>query len=296
MARLAATPYLRAFGTVTGTLLVASLIASTPMAGRAAAYEGFDYPVGAMPANSSAGNGFLAGWSYTNGVAPGVVAGSLSDPTGTLLTSGNHVAAPGYFEMVRQAREKPSQTGGEFWVSFLMRRTGEQRGWSGVLMRTGGAEDDYFIGEPGGGPGENSLVISNGSDPAAAVSGVPFETGRTYFLVARFQVGAGNDPGTLWVDPTPGVMPTTAGTTFTLGNFGGNAPIMDFQAVPFGTTTTEFDEIRTGFSYADVAPVVRSRGRRGWRSARSSSSAGYDAEVNPRGRGTAARPPPGRSS
>lgn len=135
-----------------------------------------------------------------------------------------------------------------------MRRESTPLGFSGLFLQT--AESSFFIGEPGGGPGEGSLVISNGSDPMAAVSGVPFEANRDYFLVARIRVGPGHDPATLWVNPTPGVQPTDPGVTCALGDFGSNLPTPQFLAGVGPGVVTHFDELRTGSSYADVAPAV----------------------------------------
>src|SRR4051794_20671983 len=54
-----------------------------PRSARAAAYDGFDYPVGPTT-NLSGGTGLLAPWQ-NGSTSSSVVAGSLSDPTGTLL-------------------------------------------------------------------------------------------------------------------------------------------------------------------------------------------------------------------
>lgn len=95
-------------------LLLATLFAATTA--HAAAYEGFDYPVRAAPATWTGGTGFPAGW-VTSNTFPVVTAGSLSDPTGTLATSGNRVE--GQFSLARAVGDRPGIAGGEYWISQL---------------------------------------------------------------------------------------------------------------------------------------------------------------------------------
>ena len=247
-----------------GFSVVITLISSAAPSARAAAYEGFDYPLGTLGENRFGGYGFRDYWRAGTDRTE-IVAGSLSDPTGTLLTSGNHVSGEGLFAISRPITERPGDAGGEFWVSFLMRRDTASMGWSGLqIQASDSAGAGFFILEPGGGPGDGSLVISNGSDPIAAVSGVPFQPNRDYFLVARFQLGQGNDPATLWVNPAPGVVPTEGGATFTLGDLGNSSPHLTFHASVPGGVVTHFDELRTGRSYAEVAPVAPEPAGAGW--------------------------------
>ena len=245
------------------TVSVVACLAAANSAG-AAGYEGFDYPPGsAAEPVLSGGSGFSSrNWTFGQGT-PAVRPGSLSHPTGTLLTGGHQIQGVGPFSIARQIAERPGVAGGEFWVSFLMRRgptpapfPSPAFGWSGLVMMTDGGAGMFVVAEPGGGPGDGSFKIGTGDDFNAAVSGVPWEPDRDYFLVARFQIGEGNDPATLWVNPPPGTMPPAGGVTFAGADFGRNGPRLEFHAaVPEGVVTS-FDEIRFGSSYAEVAPLV----------------------------------------
>jgi hypothetical protein len=235
-----------------GTALsLALLCVFCPTSARAAtAYDGFDYPVGTPNTAWNGGSGFGGRWIPE--VQGQIAAGSLSDPTNTLATSGNH--ADGRYMNRQVAR---GTTGADFWVGYLMRRTADTTGspdWSGLLM-TGGT-GTYFVGEPGGGAGDNTLIIGSGDDSTYVSSGVPFEPGRDYFIVSHIETGAGNDRATLYVNPTPGTEAPTGGVTFSGSNFIPGVPMFAFDANVSGTVTASFDELRIGDTYAEVAPAV----------------------------------------
>jgi hypothetical protein len=86
-------------------------------------------------------------------------------------------------------------------------------------------------------------------------SGVPAVANQTAFLVAHFQFREGNDLATLYVNPTPGVLPT-GGVTYS----GRDQPVVNpapgFTAFSVQPATFAFDELRVGDSYFEVAPAV----------------------------------------
>ena len=255
-------PRVRAALTARAVPLLAALTAANTA--RAAAYEGFDYPVRAAPSTWTGGTGFASGWTTSN-TFPNVAAGSLSDPTGTLATSGNRVEYLTEFSLNRLSNDRPGTAGGEYWVSFLMRRGNNSQGFSGLLFETSWSPNSgqlpmtgkYFIGEPSSGAGDGTFVVSNTNDPQAVSTGVPLVAGQDYFLVTRFRIDEGNDPATLWVNPTPGVLPSEAtGVTFTGSNFGNDFPWPRFVNSIYGPGGVSVDELRTGGSYAEVAPAV----------------------------------------
>ena len=142
-----------------------------------------------------------------------------------------------------------------------MRREGVRPGlsaFSGLHLEPNDV-NGYFIRTSGRPVAVDSLEIGNGY--SRTVAETPFEPDRDYFLVARFEVGEGNDPATLWINPTPGVAPTTGGVDFTAGDTPGDLGsrgnlYLAFESfVPTGAVT-HFDELRTGTSYAEVAPIV----------------------------------------
>jgi hypothetical protein len=198
-------------------------------------YQGFNYPVGAD-----------------------IAAGSLSDPSGTLATSGNHfLGINGAFREIG-----PLQTfgtpGTDVWISWLQRRDRTAPGWQGlaVIRREGSMGTGvYFIGEPGSGPGDNTFVIGQaGNDETVVSSGVPVVPNETAFLVAHLQFQQGNDLATLYVNPTPGAAAPSGGFAYSGLDMPEIQPFLELQGTGTGVTH-EFDELRIGSTYAAVAPV-----------------------------------------
>ena len=229
-----------------------------------AARDSFEYPVGQFgPANG--GTGFAGPWGGLLGSQ--VVAGSLSDPSGLLATSGNRIEDRNVFAPERKLAGTVGTPGTELWLGFLMRRDRDEPGWFGLQLRRqtapgsseGGA---YFIGEPGSGAANGTWGVGQPVDDTSFVSsGVPFVANQTTFLVARIQFTAANDPITLFVNPTPGVLPT-GGVTYTGTNF---QPFLEPTVAlsganhlfdPANPTVFSFDELRVGSSYAEVAPIM----------------------------------------
>jgi hypothetical protein len=226
-------------------------------AGAVPAYEGFDYPANTPGSGWTGGSGFADAWRNTTGGQ--IVAGSLSDPTGTLMTSGNRVDGRREF-LTRDTATPYGTSGTEFWVSFLMRQAPQQipgPSFTGLTIESPNIGGSYYVGKPAGGAAPDTLVIGDRSDLTYVSSGIPFEPDRTYFIVTRVQLssvlGQSGDTATLYVNPTPGATPPTGGFTFT-GNYAGGRPNMVFNATP--DALTSFDELRVGTSYAEVAPTV----------------------------------------
>jgi hypothetical protein len=148
-----------------------SLMALAPAA-RGDLYQGFDrfYPPG-----------------------PGVAAGSLADPTGTLATSGNHLRYTDHAEYDAGPLDTWGTSGTDVWVSWLQRRDQNKLGFQGFVVLDPQPDGHtlygvYFVGEPGGGPGENTLVIGRAGDDFNVVSsGVPVVPNQTYFLVTVYR-------------------------------------------------------------------------------------------------------------
>ena len=250
------------------------VLAAAPAA-LADAYEGFDYAVGPqrnrpLPelwgSTWDGGSGFVngnegmtpAGW--TSAFQASIGAGSLADPTGTLAGTGNHlVTGTGPHRRLAHTIGEP---GTELWVGWLQRQNQNSSGFAfhglNFLLPTGpnSATATYFIGEPGSGPGDGTYVIGRAGDDANVVSsGVPAVANQTAFLVARFQFREGNDLATLYVNPTPGVLPT-GGVTYS----GLDQPVLNpplgFSTGAVAPASFAFDELRVGDSYFEVAPAV----------------------------------------
>jgi hypothetical protein len=254
-----------------------ALSAAAPQV-RADAYDGFDYPAGhperagfgIVGSNWRGGSGFQDGTtSFTpQGWDPGFftsvtsVPGSLSDPTGTLPTTGNHVETgqTSGGSLGRRLGQTLGVSGTDVWLSWLQRSGPNPDpaayGYHGLIFEKQIApntrEAYYFIGEPGTGPGKGTYAIGS-QDSNSVSSGVPVVPDQTVFLVVHFQFRDGNDLGTLYVNPTPGAIAPTGGATFSGQDMPVLNPQLQFASFP---RSFAFDELRVGDSYAEVAPVV----------------------------------------
>jgi hypothetical protein len=232
------------------------------------AYEGFDYPVGPRTTLWRGGSGFIDGSGDLNmpngwnGSGGGIGAGSLSNPAGTLATSGNHLQLTGAPQDLRRRLGQTFGTPGtDVWVSWLQRLDSNQSTFHGLLFSEPTSPTSsrglYFIGEPGFGPGNGTYVIGRpGDDLNAVSSGVPVVANETVFLVAHFEFREGNDRATLFVNPAPGAATPTGGVTDEGFDMPLINPIVSFTGMAGGPITYSFDEFRVGDSYAAVAPIV----------------------------------------
>jgi hypothetical protein len=101
------------------------LLSAAPLAG-AAAYEGFDYPVGRQSSAWRGGSGFVDGNTPNtpNGWFGGAtsLAGSLTDPSGTLAVAGDRLQTE-RFTIERRLAQKMGTPGTDVWLSWLQRLT-----------------------------------------------------------------------------------------------------------------------------------------------------------------------------
>jgi hypothetical protein len=245
-------------------IFILALVPALPA--RGSAYDGFDYPLQPSGQNTyNGGSGFSDQWYFLSGH---VRAGSLSDPTGTVLTTGNHVGAnggilPGGSAVQRQIAQTIGTSGTDLWVSWLMRRGGEQSPvrHQGLLIIYPTVGDvsypPYYIGEPGEpGPYQGMLEIESNSTDRVS-TGAVLEPGKTVFLAAHFSFVEGNDTVTVFVNPTPGSSAPTGGVSYNGIDFHPGHPFFEFTSADgTGTDTSEFDELRIGSTYAEVAPVA----------------------------------------
>ena len=186
-----------------------------------------------------------------------IAAGSLSDPTGTLATSANRLQGTTSADWRVAPLETWGTPGTEMWVSWLQRRDRNTQGFQGleVMQPTpSGALGLFFIGEPGFGPGDSTFIVGGGDDQTVVSSGVDVVPNQTAFLVAHFLFREGNDLVTLHVNPPPGAAEPTGGVTYS----GRDMPILQPYVSVHGSGAGiyhEFDELRIGSTFADVAPV-----------------------------------------
>jgi hypothetical protein len=240
----------------------AALATATPIL-----FEDFNYPVGPLNGRNG-GTGWDGGW-----VGPSVYSvapGSLSYPG--LLQSGNRAQfVPTNLAGTNALRTISSlgADGSTFWLSFLMSFDGsiDQSGADVRLDDTQGF-GHFYIGRSRSDQ-NNWGVFDPVSSSTPYLSSIPIVSGVPIFVAVRFDLNSDpnlNDTLTVYFDPNPaavpGANPGVPGLVFTDHNFassGGVTMALDGSAFPFPTTfVANFDPIRGGTTYFDVAPASSS--------------------------------------
>jgi hypothetical protein len=230
-------------------LAVAGLTASQASA-TLLTYEGFNYTVGSSLDNQNGGTGWAANWgqflggatSYTN------AAGSLTDPTSTLLTSAGKVQTAGAF--AGRYNNAPGYgtagTTNYFSVLIQLNYTPTSGSFAGLQLFNNTGQGDLFVGLNGSGA---NWGLQHGS--TNAYSTVAAASGQTVFLVLEADYGSASDTFKLYVNPTPGAA-EPASPDATVSYLIGTQNGLGFNA----GGPTSFDELRIGTTYADVTPVA----------------------------------------
>jgi hypothetical protein len=193
-------------------------------AGAITATEGFNYAAGAALNGQNGGSGFGGNWAgstlYTIG------SGSLTDPTGLTISTGNSVVAgvaSGNRDAERTLTSPLGTAGTTAYVSFLLQPQGTvgagfDSGHFGLILENSGAFlSSLYIGKPGSGaPNPNLYVLENiGGAGQQATSVVPV-SGQTVLMVVRADFTAGNDTFRLYINPpTNGIEPSIANASKT---------------------------------------------------------------------------------
>jgi hypothetical protein len=143
------------------------------------------------------------------------------------------------------------------WLSVLLRQentSGVFNGFFGVYLDGGTvAQDDVFIGKPGGGQ-LNRFVVETRGGPGQVATTKPVVLNETVLLVLEANFASqpnGNEIFRLWANPDLSVIPpnATAATKLDLdiGQVNG--------LVIYSTGGFSVDEIRWGNTFFDVVPV-----------------------------------------
>jgi len=194
--------------------------------------------------NVTWGQGLGGATSYTIGH------GSLSDPSGKLVTSGNCAQTLGGFAGRWNKFTGYGANGSTAYFSILIRPDSEPTttNYYGLQLFNNTGQGDLFVGKNGSGL---NWGLQHGT--TNAYSSVACALTQTVFLVLRGDYTSGADTFRLYVNPTPGAPePATADATLTydIGTQNGLA----LSAGNLGPAT--FDEIRVGTNFADVTPAV----------------------------------------
>ena len=258
-----------------------SLAAIAPVHGAPLVYEGFDYPAAANGLNSkNGGTGFSAAYASNNNAD--VLAGTFdyTDVNGKQLqTSGNRAFMDSTSingttppeptgVSIAPARNINAITGAPttLYFSFLAKQTaGTDRDMTASLFAAGngtfGTAERLSIGHGNGFTGWGAYALALGTN--GAHTAIPATT--LSFLVARVDL---NDNGVnerfrIYVNPTLDAEPLVADVDVNAYNFIdtiGEITRLRMRAGGSNATQTasqgEFDELRLGLGYADVAPVA----------------------------------------
>jgi hypothetical protein len=229
-------------------------------------YEGFAYATGTViDANGGASGGLGGnGWGQFGISANSsyvVTAGSLADPTSTLVTTGNEVstsvASAGFDGRYFNYMPGQGTAGSNVYYSVLIRPNN-----LGVQGQTGSGADGGFILQIFGGGGQNGVGVgvqgnngnwALGEGTITSASSVAAVSNVTAFLAVEVEYGASTDTELLYVNPTPGgAQPGTpsATLTYSIGNQNG------LGMNTFNGALVSFDEIRGGTTWASVTPAV----------------------------------------
>jgi len=245
--------------------LGAALVASSAPAALVA-YEGFNYPLGSITGGNG-GTGFSSPWTgagdvigpnslfYSNGGNGGEFS-QLATSGARFRTAGNNVGA---FRTLSAPIDTDS---GTVWLGFLANQgTNVPPAYSGVSFFSGGTStEEVFFGVP-------SNQAKYGFDVTGAPGGVmvkdtafqdnPFSSS---FVVYRLNFTPNGETLDFFYRPPEGVTPTTPDATFAIpeGTFADTLTALRIQSGNGNGNFngTEFDEIRIGTTYVDVAPAV----------------------------------------
>jgi hypothetical protein len=181
--------------------------------------------------------------------------GSLADPSGKLVTSGNYTyTTNGFAGRYNVYTGLPGHTNANpTYYSVLIRpdNLGPTNGEFYLQIFGQPNQNDLLVGKL---PGSTFWGLQSGTNLGQAFSSVPAVSNQTAFLVVRGNyVQGGASTFLLYVNPTPGAPePATPDATVSFN-------IETQNGIAFNTengSAASFDEIRIGTNYADVTPAV----------------------------------------
>lgn len=247
---------------VVSVLLVPAVVA--PVHAELISYEGFGYTANTPVNIRNGGIGWQSAWSGPGTVvAPGRIFPGLVTAGNALRAAGNNVASVRSFTTAGFAGLRTNGRfgldGTELWLSFLARRDTNftTADFAGLTLADGGSQE-LFVGCVAGASRWSLQLFDLGTAPSniTPAADAPLVTGETALLVLRMQFGVRGtqDRVELFVNPPPGVTPTTPDATRSGADIRFNQ--VRLQSGPSTTAAMSFDELRLGESFADVAPTA----------------------------------------
>jgi hypothetical protein len=220
------------------------------------AYDGFNYTVGggANWNGQGSGDGFTGPWTLSSTTNANVLSGSLnfSQLGHALTTSGNSVNLTAYATGTRTLAAPVGTLGTTLWVGFEFKVTSAATTALELDLNTTGAGNGIRLGSPFNGRVDARVTTSAGDWFLSSTT--PVVQNAVNYVVYKIQYLSTGSIISMYINPTPGVMPTTASGTLTLPSTA-TLPVNSTLILRSSSTTvTTFDEIRLGVSYAAVSP------------------------------------------
>lgn len=253
------------------------LLASTDAArAQIIAYDGFAYPAGNLNGDNG-GTGFAGAWVVSSGTVVVPTGGSLvpAAPSSTLPETGNSLSVTPINDSVSGVASRILSTpvigtaGSVLWVSAVMKGPG-MTGLSaqGALLVTDGGANGFSIttgatgsGIPPNNPSANSnWSLGDNNTGASEASSTVSDTLQS-LLVARVTFSPTGSPASDRIDlfvnpPLTGSPPATPAASMLVNHAADiSTVIVEYASVNGNTTSTLFDEIRLGHTFADVTSV-----------------------------------------
>ncbi|HNQ89190.1 MAG TPA: PEP-CTERM sorting domain-containing protein [Verrucomicrobiota bacterium] len=217
-------------------------------------YDGFDYSVGGLQANS--GGVWTPGWESVGVTSPGLTYGALGG-IGNKASTGANGTGGGMFHMMPTGFNALNST---VWISFVGQAdTAAGAGWSGISPFNGADSETLFLGNPGqdpvGGARFWGVHLYNAlGDPGVPTGGVlsPLSVDNQIFAVTRIINGASSAQLTMWINPSLEGEPQVATAAF--DGIVGRIPFDRIRVAGSNDGVVSYDELRVGDSYAAVIP------------------------------------------
>jgi len=241
-------------GAVTSSVAKLTVV---PRYGDLVVYEPFDYTVGSGINN-------VGGWSITSTAENGVIeAGNLSVP-GLRTAVGKRYTLTGSTSIRKPFGE---YTNGTVYCSFLFRldnpstSTGNET-FAGFALGGTGTTFPMKFNLIGNGAGSYQIgLYKGGSTDSGAIAPNVFTSSDTVLVVGRYVFGPGtsDDLCDMWLNPDPMTFGLDAPPTPTIAAIGtgkADAAGIDrfFHRWASGYPKRTYDEVRVGFSWAEVTP------------------------------------------